>query len=189
MSKALTDTLQTIQDKSQGNEISFDEINKALEHRGFGPLLIAPALIAILPTGAIPGIPALCAIFIILISSQFALGRQHPWLPKRLKNISFSKEKYKAGFKKAKTYTEWIDQFFHPRFEFLIQRPAQRLIAILCVLLAMGIIVIGFIPFAAALPSSAILLFGLGLSVRDGLLTAIGFIFLTATIVAIPFLF
>lgn len=182
MAKALEDILLTIQDKSEGNEISFEEINTALEHRGFGTLLIAPALIAILPTGAIPGVPALCAIFIILISSQFIMGYKKPWLPRRLREMAFNKEKYTNAIYKAKPYIQKIDNFFHPRFEFLIEPAAQRVVAIICVLLAFSIIIIGFIPFVAALPSAAILLFGLGISVRDGLMIAIGFIFVGATL-------
>ena len=188
MANELTNILKTIKDSADGDEISFGEINEALKRRGFGALLIAPALITILPTGAIPGIPAICAVLIILIAGQAVFGRTHPWIPKKLENMSFNREKYKRAIEKAKPYTDWIDQFFHPRFEFLTRRPAQRIIAILCVLLSFGIIILGFIPFAAMLPALTVLLFGLSLSVKDGLLTAIGFALMSITVVAIPFI-
>ncbi|MBI1301908.1 MAG: exopolysaccharide biosynthesis protein [Alphaproteobacteria bacterium] len=186
--KALTETLQTIQDETEGDEISFADIVEALNHRGFGALLTAPALIAVLPTGAIPGVPFLCAVFITLVAAQIAIGRRYPWIPKRLQDVSFSRKKYKSAVKKAKVYTEWIDGFFHERLSFLTNDIAQRLIAVLCIFLALSIIPIGFIPFAAALPSITILIFGLSLSVRDGLLALIGFLVMAVTVAAIPYL-
>ena len=185
----LTDTLEAIESETEGDSISFHDLVTALNRRGFGALLIGPALITILPTGAIPGVPALCAVFIILVAAQVVLGRKHPWLPKKLKDMSFNRDKYLKGIQKAKPYTKRIDGFFHPRLRFLTHEASERVISLLCVFLSVAIIVLGFIPFAAMLPASAILLFGLGLSVHDGLLTAFGFALMGATFAAIPFLF
>ena len=184
----LTETLETIKNDTKGDKITFEDLVASLNHRGFGALLIGPALITVLPTGAIPGVPALCALFITLIASQIVIGRSYPWLPERLKKISFSRETYKSAIQKSRPYTEWIDGFFHPRLEFLTRETAQRIIALLCVFLALVIIAIGFIPFAPLLPASAILFFGLALSIHDGLLTAFGFALMAASFAAIPFI-
>ena len=45
-----------------GDTTSLGEVIERFEDRGFGPLLLMPALIALLPTGAIPGVPTLCGI-------------------------------------------------------------------------------------------------------------------------------
>jgi hypothetical protein len=151
-------------------------------------LLIAPALIGILPTGAIPFMPDIIALFVILIAGQMIFGRKHPWIPGKLRNFSFDRDKYEKGVEKAKPYTEWIDGFFHPRFKFLTGSIAQRFVAVFCIFLAVAIAILGFIPFAATIPCAAILLFGLGLTVHDGLLTAIGVLFMAASFAAIPYL-
>lgn len=182
MAEALTETLQAIGDESSGGEITSNEINQAMQNRGFGALLIAPGLIVILPTGAIPGVPAICALFIILVAVQAAVGRTHPWLPERIKKISFDKKRYDRSIKAAKPYTHCIDSFFHERFALFTQKTAQRVIAVMCVFLGLGIIILGVIPFAAMLPAAAILMFGLGLSVKDGLLTLGGVFFVVLTI-------
>lgn len=186
--KALTDTLQAIEDETEGEKISFGDIVEALNHRGFGTLLIAPALIGVLPTGAIPLMPNVITLFVILIASQILLGRTYPWMPKRLKSFSFDRETFKKSVKKAKPYTEWIDGFFHPRLKFLTGDLAQRVVAFFCIFLAISISILGFVPFAAAIPCFAILMFGLGLTVHDGLLTGIGFLIMGVSFAAIPFL-
>lgn len=187
MSKALTDTLQTIQDKSKGDNITIEELVEALNARGFGALLIGPSLIAVMPTGAIPGIPSVCAILIILIAVQMVIGRHYPWVPERLKNISFDRNKYMKAVDKAKPYTEWIDGFFHERLKFLTQESAQRVVALLCIFLALAMMPLELVPFAASLPAVTILLFGLSLSVHDGLLASIGFGLMAATLCTVPY--
>ncbi len=184
--KALVDILQTIQDETQGDKISFEDVIQALNHRGFGPMLVAPALIGILPTGAIPFMPNVVALFVLLIAVQILLGRTKPWMPKRIKNFSFSRQAYQNAYKKFRPYALWIDGFFHPRFEFLTGEMAQKLIAVMCIGLALSIVVLAFIPFMAAIPCMAILLFGLGVSVHDGLLSAIGVVFMMFSFLAIP---
>lgn len=183
--KALTETLQAIQDETDGDSISFGDIVAALNNRGFGALLTGPALIVVLPTGAIPGIPSLCAILIILIAAQIVIGRSYPWIPKRLETISFDRQKYKMIVEKSKPYTEWVDGFFHKRLKFLTQDSAQRVIAVLCILLGMSMIPLELVPFAAALPAIAILIFGLSLSVRDGLLASCGFLVIALSMIVL----
>jgi len=186
--RGLTETLQTIEREAQGDRISFGDLVKALNQRGFGPMLMAPALIGVLPTGAIPFMPDLVALFIVLIAVQLLMGRDHPWMPQRLKEYSFKRKTYKKGMKLAKPYTKWIDSFFHPRFQFLTGPIAQKFIAVLCIVLAFAIAILAFIPFAAAAPCAAVLFFALGLTVHDGLLTAVGMLFMTLSLGALPFL-
>ncbi len=189
MSANLTEILTDIDEKTKGESIDLVEIVEALKYRGFGPLMMAPALIAVLPTGAIPGMPFVCGTIIILVAAQACIGKKHPWLPQRLKSISFKRKTYKAAIKKSKPYTEWIDGFFHPRLKILTGDIAKRLISFLCLALAVMLIIFGFVPFAAALPASAVLFFGLALSIHDGLLTLIGLGMMTASIATIPFIF
>lgn len=184
----ITETLEAIKDSSENSKISFGDIVKALNHRGFGPLIVGPALITALPTGAIPGIPAICGLFIALVCAQMVIGRPYPWLPKKLKGMSFDREQYIKNFDKVKSYTKKIDSFFHPRFKFLVSDFAQRVIAVICLFLALITIGAGFIPFLPLLPAFTILLFGVGVSVHDGLLTALGMIFLSITLIVVPWM-
>lgn len=175
--KNLSDTLDILQTETSGETVIFNDLVEALNRRGFGPLLIAPSALTILPTGAIPGIPALCGIFIILMAGQILIGRHHPWLPKRIKNFSFRRDKMVSAIQKAKPYTSKVDTFLRPRLKFLTQDTATPLVALICVILSLGIVVIGFIPMLPAAISLPILFFGLGISAKDGLMTLLGLFF------------
>lgn len=188
MSKGLADTLVAIKESTNGDKISFGDIVKALNQRGLGALLIGPSLLMALPTGAIPGIPLICGLFIILIASQIAVGRRYPWIPDKLKSFSFERKKYENAVDKFKPYVEKIDSFFYPRFEFLTSNIVQRIVAIICVFLSALVIVLGVVPFAVTLPAITMLLFGLAISVHDGLLMAVGLFFMGLSAWVVPML-
>lgn len=183
---SMSETLDIIEDKTEGETITVSDVVKALEHKGFGALLIAPAMIAILPTGAIPGVPAVCGLFIAIISLQMVMARTHPWMPQRLKGLSFSRDKYNQAVEKAEPYVKKIDTFFYPRLEFLTQNFIQRIAAVLCVFLSAAMIGIGFVPFLPALFAVAVLTFGVAFSARDGVMVLLGFIFSTSACIIVP---
>lgn len=185
--RALTGTLDAIRDETAGEKISIGDLVDALNSRGYGPLLIGPSLITILPTGAIPGMPSLCALIIIFVSAQLLMGRSHPWLPARLSRISFGRAGFLHALEKARPYTRKIDRLIYPRFKFLIQDSFQPVIALLSIGLSIAIMILGFIPFMAILPASGILLLGLGLSARDGLLFALSFVVAAITLWLLPY--
>ena len=85
-------------DKTTGKASVGDVVNK-FESRGFGPLLLLPALIALLPTGAIPGVPSICGVTLCIICLQMAFGDEHPWLPAVLKNRSLIQKAGKCSRK------------------------------------------------------------------------------------------
>lgn len=164
----ITDVLQQILDKTSGEEIKFGEIVKLLESRGFGSLFMAPALIALLPTGAIPGIPSICGIAIFLIAIQILLGNKHPWIPEKFRKITFKREKLVSAIEKIEPVTKKLDQWFKPRLSILTEGFAKRLIALLCAIVGLSMIPLEVIPFAAALPALAVILLAIGLITNDG---------------------
>lgn len=185
----LTKIIFSLLNDTHSKEMRVGDIFQTIQHRGFGALLVAPALLIILPTGAIPGLPAICAVFIILISLQDLSGQSQPWLPNKLKNVSFSREKFESGFEKIKPYTKKIDKYVHHRLEFLAKsRVSKLLLAVFSILLSIGIIFLGFIPMLSALLALPILFFSLGMSIRDGLLIAVGYSLQIITFVSLPLL-
>lgn len=172
----LTETLDLVEQDIKGSKIAFGDVAQALNHRGFGPLLLAPALITILPTGALPGVPAISGVFITLIAAQILLGRRYPWLPQRLKSFSFKRSKFSYAVRTIRPYTTYMDKLLKPRFGLLSHDVFKYLVAALCIFLAALMIVIGFVPMLPAILSLPILFFALGLSAKDGLMTLIGFV-------------
>ena len=173
---ALTGTLDTIREGTDGDKITVHALIEALNSRGFGPLLIGPALITILPTGAIPGMPDVCSLIVILMSLQILFRRSHPWIPSKLADFSFSREKFLDALDKAKPYTERVDKVIYPRLKYFTGEQFEPVIAVMAILLSVCIMIMGFIPFLAALPASGILFLGLALVGRDGLMMVFAFI-------------
>ncbi len=171
----LTQTLDLLQDDIKGSKVSFGDVVESFNHRGFGPLLLAPALMAILPLGAIPGVPAFAGLFIAVIALQMLMGRRYPWLPQRIKSFSFKRSKLTHAIRMARPYTQRLDKILKPRLSVLNSRVFQYLAASICVVLALLMVLIGFIPFFPMIISVPILFFALGFSAKDGAMTLMGF--------------
>lgn len=164
----LTELLEEL-DREIAGDISLGDILQHFNSRGFGPLLVLPALLVLLPTGAIPGVPTTCASFIVLIAGQLLLGREMPWLPRRLAHFSFEHRRLSHGVERARPWTRRLDRLLKPRLSFMTRGLAYRGIAVLTILLATTMVPLELVPFAAALPAATLLLLGLGLIGEDGL--------------------
>lgn len=174
--KNLTGLLDDIESVVKGRNISLGDIVGHFKSRGFGPLLLIPALLLILPTGAIPMVPSLCGLLIGFVCLQMLIGREHPWIPPYIQNFSIPRKTLVNAIKRAKPYTSRIDYVVHKRLEILIGPVSKRLTALICLVLCGFVIVIGFIPMLPAILAVPIMLFGLGYIAQDGLLVAIGFL-------------
>ncbi|HAR07325.1 MAG: exopolysaccharide biosynthesis protein exod [Cobetia sp.] len=164
----LTGLLEELDREIEG-DISLGDILEHFNSRGFGPLLVLPALLVLLPTGAIPGVPTTCALFIVLTAGQLLLGRRMPWLPRRLARFSFEHQRLTHGVERARPWTRRLDRLLKPRLSFMTRGIAYRGIAALTILLATAMVPLELVPFAAALPAATLLLLGLGLIGEDGL--------------------
>ncbi len=181
-SMSISDTLERLKEKTSGHSISLGEVVEKLENKGFGPILLVPALIAFLPTGVVPGIPSTCGILIFLITIQMALGKKHPWIPSRLKKVTFNREKLISGINNAKPFTDRLDKWFKPRLTFFTAYPINRLVALTCGLFGLAMIPLELLPFAVALPALAILLAAIGLMTEDGILILLATFLLLGTL-------
>ena len=186
--QSLTSILKTIQNELEKSNPTFGTLVHRFERRGFGPLLIFPAMLIVLPTGAIPGMPAVCALFIILNCVQIIIGKQKPWLPQKIEDLDLSSDKYPNQIESILPYTRKIDRYIYPRLTFLFNPPMLKILAALCIILALSMIAFSLIPFAAMLPALAILLFSLGIAAFDGLLLLGGFAIMGTCGWVIPFL-
>ena len=95
---------------SAADRLSIGEVLQVIGERGYGPLVLILALIAALPTGAVPGIPSVCGISIALVSTQLIFGKAHPWLPKRLRRLSIERHRYRQVSRRLTPWTRRIDR-------------------------------------------------------------------------------
>lgn len=170
----LTGMLETVVDHTDGAKVSFDELLHLFGRRAFGPFMLLPALLMVTPVGALPGMPLFTGSIIVVVALQLIAGQESPWLPKRLLNFSFSRETLVKNANRAKPITQRIDRLIGPRFKMFVSPLAQRLIAACCALMALMMLPLSLIPFAAALPGLSIVLLSLSIVAKDGLLAIIG---------------
>ncbi|MEN2751863.1 exopolysaccharide biosynthesis protein [Psychrobacter sp. FBL11] len=179
---SLTAVLKQLDPDKDAGKVDIGDIMDTLNSKGFGPLIFAPALIAIMPTGGIPGVPTVCGIIIILISIQMLFGKERPWLPQFVDNISFDEDKLHKGVNIASKATRWIDKVVKPRLKSLTSNKAKKVAAALCIFAALAMIPLELIPFAVMIPAASVILFAIALITEDGYVFLAGLLLNLVTI-------
>ena len=174
----LTELIHTMERMERENaQVSVDDVVHAVGRRSFGPLLLLAGLITLAPIiGDIPGMPTLMAVLVLLTSSQLLVGRETFWLPKWLLNRSLSRQKFDKALHYMKKPAKWVDGLLGVRLAWMTGYIGIRVTAFACLLVALAIPPMEFIPFSANGAGLALTLFGLGLVARDGLMLALGFL-------------
>lgn len=173
----LTATLDLLISENKKPKITIDEILEKLNSRGFGALLVGLSSIIVLPTGAIPGVPAISAILIMITSVQILVGKKRVWLPEKIRKIKITRKKLERTIERSKPITKRIDKIIKPRLPYLFSDALEHFLPLISLFLALTIPVLGLIPFLADIPALGILLLGISLCCRDGILLIVSILF------------
>ncbi|MBR9805944.1 MAG: exopolysaccharide biosynthesis protein [Alphaproteobacteria bacterium] len=160
--------LRSLEDRTSGDKVSVEAMLNAVGRRSYGPILLLLGFIALSPLTIIPGANWLVALIILLMAGQILFGKKYPWLPSRVLNFEFPRSALIQGIEIADPYVCQIDRFLKPRFAILTEPPFVQLVALVCIGAALVTFPLGLIPFGPVLPSLTVLLFGLALTSRDG---------------------
>lgn len=178
----LADVLDALRELGESkDQVSVADIREQFGERSVGPFLIVPALLELSPIGAVPGFPTLLALIIIAFSVQILFGRRHLWLPGFIERRELPGPKLAKGMSTLRPAAAWVDRFIKHRLPALTRKPFRMLIAVLCIVLCAVVPLLEVVPFASSVPMGAIVMFGLGLIGRDGLLIALGMVVGSAT--------
>ena len=154
---------------SEQDSVSVGLVMEKLGSRGYAPFLIVPAAIEISPIGGLPGVPTFLATIILVVASQMAFGRKHLWLPNLLRRRSIASTRVSKALEKLDPMIQKLDSWFsNERLSSLTQAPATNIAAFACMLLALTVPPLEFIPFASTAPMATIALIGIALLVHDG---------------------
>ena len=168
--KNLQSLLASLCERTSGDTVTVRELMEAVGRRAYGPLLTLLGFVAIGPLTLVPLTTSLFALIILLIALQMAFGKRYPWLPGRILRIEFPREQLVKAVEGAQGWVRPIDALLAPRFTFLTEPPFAMLIALICVGAALITFPLSLMPLAPIVPSLAVLLFGLGVTARDGVL-------------------
>lgn len=169
--------LHSVKKEVDRDNTSIGDILDSLQRRGFGPFIAILAAVVCTPVGAIPGLPLIVGLALILFAGQILIGRQKPWFPERLRNISFEGRRIAKAVHYARPWAKRLGRLLHPRLEWLASGPLPTwLVALVTVICATLMIAFGFIPLMPFVFGLPIVFFGLGLMARDGLVTGLGYL-------------
>lgn len=176
MAESLGGILRELRGAAQGGSVSVGQMVGAIGPRATGPLLFVPALVAVTPVGAIPGAPAVLAAVIAAVALQGVFARDGVWLPRRLRRQAVSSDRLDAVLARAERWVRPIDRNVGGRLTLLTSEPARLVVTLLCVPLALAMIPLELVPFAAALPAGTILLLSVAMILRDGVVMLVALI-------------
>ncbi|MGC9419368.1 MAG: exopolysaccharide biosynthesis protein [Rhodovulum sp.] len=158
------------------DRVSVADVVEAMGSRGFGPLLMMLSAFLILPVGMVPGMPAAVAVFLILIGGRMMTGETTLWIPARLGRVTFSGHLLAVSVARAQPVALWLRPLVAPRLAILVDSLVMsRVVALILMVTGAVIFVAGFIPGLPFVLSLHVLVLGLALSTRDGLIALAGY--------------
>ncbi|HEY8383027.1 MAG TPA: exopolysaccharide biosynthesis protein [Microvirga sp.] len=183
MSKARTSEILTSLAAQPGERLTVGEIIAVLRDRAFALLVVLLGLPNCLPMP--PPIPLVCGLLLALVALQIIGGRSAPWLPQALLTRSIAHTDVDRAVNRAVPIFRRLERFSRPRMTVFDTGLALRLMGLLLLILALGLLFAP--PFVGQIPLGiAVCLVGLGLVERDGLVVigglAIGSLGLTLSL-------
>lgn len=181
--KARTSEILATLAAQPSERLTVEDILSVLRDRAFALLVVLLGLPNCLPMP--PPIPLVCGLLLALVALQIVFGRAAPWLPKALRRRSIAKVDIERAVRRALPLFRRLERFSRPRMSMFDSGLAFRLMGVLLLLLALGLLFAP--PFVGQIPLGfAVCLVGLGLVERDGIVVlgglAIGGLGLTVSL-------
>lgn len=173
-SNSVAGVLDAWEEQVRSGPSKVNSILRAAGSRAAGPLLFLPALVMVSPLGAIPGVPVVLSALIVLVAAQVIAGRKAIWIPEMLARRPIPEDRVSRVIDTLRPWAKRTDRVLGRHLSVLINPVMTRVVAALCILLALAVLPATLVPFAVALPGSAVILLSLGLLTRDGIVTLLG---------------
>lgn len=170
----MTELADRIETMTEGETVSVGELVRPIGRRAFGPLLILASLIALLPTGAIPGMSFVTGAIMLLVSVQLLFGAERVWIPRWMARWEMSRERLVGSLDRVRRWDKRTRSLVRERFTVLLRPPFVNLVALAGVILSLSNFILGPLPFGSFPAGVAFIVIGTGLMARDGLLVALG---------------
>ena len=164
-SRRLSDILVEVAGSGR-QTVSVSEVLRAVGERSFGALLVLFAMPNVL-AGVLPGLSVVLGVPLMLLSLQLLVAADRPWLPARVLRFELRRTDLARLVARTVPYLRRLERALRPRLLLLTGPWAERLAGAACLVLSFMVFLP--IPFANLLPAAGILLFGLAMLERDGL--------------------
>ena len=168
------------------DSLHVDDILEMIGSGSFGPLMVVPALMAVIPfIGAIPGMTIITGLAIVAIACQILLGRSHVWVPKKVRQIPLDRSALKKGAGGFEGTAKFIDKFMTYRLAWATRGAGLWVTALVMVILGVVMLPTALLPWAVLVPGMAALILALGITARDGFVVIIGWLLAAGAVYAV----
>lgn len=183
--KPTSEILHEVATQHKAEKITVADMTAALKDRAYGVLMLVLALPCCIP--AVPLLPSLFGVPMMLLGLQMVAGRKELWLPKKVAQKEFKTKTYAKLTEKAMPWMQRLEALSKPRLSFLTHGWAERIIGGWMAILAISVCVP--LPGTNTLPSIAIAIIAVGMIEKDGLLVLAGALAGLAAVIVIYSLF
>ena len=152
--------------------ISVAELTHLFGGRAMGALLFIFGLACMLPLP--PGATTIFGFPLVLLAPQLIIGSSAPWLPKGVRDRTIATADLKKGLPPLIPWLRRLEAVSRPRLSFLFGSVGERLIGLVCFLLALVLILP--IPGGNFLPAIAVSMLSFALIQRDGAIALVGYL-------------
>lgn len=181
----LTGLLDALEAAATGPRVSVAEMLDHLGDRSFTPVILAVSVLLVSPVSAVPGLPTLSALLILLIGVQGLARRRHLWLPGALMRRELRADRVRRAIGWLRRPAAWIDRHSHARLRGLTTGPARLVAFLLCMVIPLMWPALELVPMVTSIGAGAVALVAFGLLTHDGLYVLMGYAMCGATGVAV----
>lgn len=156
--------------------ISLGDAIERFGRRALGAVLFLLGLINLIPWP--PGGTTITGTPLLLVAAQVAFGARKLWLPKSITRRGLNGPVFRSGLNRILPWLERIEKVSRPRLHFLFGSVGDRVLGLVCTLLAAIIV----LPIFGGnfLPALAVSVLALSLVQKDGVLALIGYALVAA---------
>ena len=152
--------------------LTVGQMLEQFDSRAFGAMLLVFGLLNCLPLP--PGSSTILSLPILLLAPQVAWGSDIPWLPRKLVEHPLKRDDLRGLFRRLTPIVRRMELVTRPRLEILFGPVGERLIGVVCTLLALVLVLP--IPLGNLPPGATVAVLALALLQRDGLLLLLGYL-------------
>jgi hypothetical protein len=152
--------------------LTVGQMLEQFDSRAFGAMLLVFGLLNCLPLP--PGSSTILSLPILLLAPQIAWGSDIPWLPRRLVEHPLKRDDLRGLFRRLTPIVRRMELVTRPRLKILFGPIGERLIGVVCTLLALVLVLP--IPLGNLAPGATVAVLALALLQRDGLLALLGYL-------------
>ncbi|GGL43639.1 MULTISPECIES: exopolysaccharide biosynthesis protein [Caulobacter] len=152
--------------------LTVGQMLEQFDSRAFGAMLLVFGLLNCLPLP--PGSSTILSLPILLLAPQIAWGSDVPWLPRKLVEHPLKRDDLRGLFRRLTPIVRRMELVTRPRLKILFGPVGERLIGVVCTLLALVLVLP--IPLGNLAPGATVAVLALALLQRDGLLALLGYL-------------